>query len=136
MTPAYEGPLPTIDAETRPFWEAAKAGKLRLPRCTACGKFHFYPRPFCPHCYHRGVEWADVSGRGTVHSFYVAHRPAHPAFKDRVPYVVALVDLAEGPRMMTNIVDCPPEAVSIGMPVQVVFRKLTEDVILPCFRPA
>lgn len=76
-----------------------------------------------------------MSGRGTVYSFYVAHRPAHPAFRDRVPYVVALVDLEEGPRMMTNIVDCPPEDVHIGMPVEVVFRDVTEDITLPCFRP-
>lgn len=136
MRQVYDGPLPAVDPESRPFWEAAKAHRLRLPRCTACGKFHFYPRSFCVHCHHRHIEWADVSGRGTVYSYYVAHRPAHPAFQDRVPYVVALVDLEEGPRMLTNIVDCPPEQVRIGMPVEVVFRDVTEEISLPCFRPA
>lgn len=132
--PAYGKPLPQPTSITRPFWEAARAHRLAIQGCASCGRYVFYPRPFCPHC---GGElaWSDVSGRGTVYSFTVARRPTARAFEPDVPYVIAIVELAEGPRLTTNVVGCAPEAVRIGMAVQVRFEDVTEEVTLVKFRP-
>ncbi len=128
-------PLPLIDAETEPFWRAAKERRLSIPRCLDCGKHHFYPRVLCPHCHSERLEWVDVSGQGTIYSFTVARKPAGPAFAAEVPYVIALVDLADGPRMMTNIVTATPDAVRIGDLVEVLFEDIAPEVTLPKFRP-
>ena len=125
-----ERPYPELDAETRPFWEALAQGRFEVQRCTACGKHVFYPRLVCPHCGGGPLEWVSASGRGTVHSFTVVHR-APPAFAAEVPYVVALVDLEEGPRMMTRLLGAEPAEVHIGMPVQVAIEG---DPPLPYFR--
>ncbi len=130
----YEKPLPVIDNETRPFWEAAKAHKLVLQQCGGCGKYVYYPRAICPHCHADSLEWKDVSGEGTIHTFTVARRPAGPAFKPDLPYVVALIDLKEGPRMMSNIVTEDVDSVKIGQAVTVVFEDVTDEVTLPKFR--
>lgn len=123
-------PYPELDPETRPFWEALAEGRFELQRCTACGRHVFYPRLVCPHCGGGPLEWVSASGRGTVHSFTVVHR-APPAFAAEVPYVVALVDLEEGPRMMTRLLGAEPAEVHIGMPVQVAIEG---DPPLPYFR--
>jgi uncharacterized OB-fold protein len=113
--------LPEADAFTRPFWEAAAAGRLLLRRCGACGRAHHYPREFCPYCWSEDVEWEEASGRATLYTWSVVHRNDLPPFGARVPYTAAVVDLAEGPRMMTELVDCPePRA---GMAVEVTFRR-------------
>ena len=130
----YEKPLPVIDAESAPFWEAAKAHKLVLQHCTDCGKFIHYPRAVCPHCNGQNLDWRDVSGEGTIHSFTVARRPAGPAFKEDVPYVIVLVDLKEGPRMMSNLVTGDVDGVKIGQAVEVVFDDVTGEITLPKFR--
>lgn len=127
--------LPAPDESTEPYWAATKEGKLLLKRCGACGRHHFYPRPFCPHCWSEDVDWVEASGRGSVYTFSVVRVNDLPPFGERVPYVTAIVDLDEGPRLMTNIVDCEPEDVSIGMPVEVTFREQTEDFTLAQFRP-
>lgn len=129
----YEKPLPVVDTESRPFWEAAKAHKLILQHCSGCGKFVFYPRAVCPHCYAEGLAWKEAAGEGTIHSFTVARRPAGPAFKESVPYVIALIDLKEGPRMMTNIVTDDVDSVRIGQSVKVVFDDVTDEITLPKF---
>lgn len=128
--------LPTPDPSTQPWWDAAREGRLLVKRCADCGRAHFYPRPFCPHCWSANVAWEQASGRGTLYTWSVVHQNDLPPFNERVPYVAAIVELEEGPRMMTNIVDCDPAALAVGMPVEVTFRPATDDVTLPVFRPA
>jgi uncharacterized OB-fold protein len=127
--------LPTPDLETQPYWDAAKEGKLLIKRCSACGRAHFYPRPFCPHCWSDDVEWEEASGRATLYTFSIIRRNDLPPFPDRVPYVAAVVDLEEGPRMMTNVEGCDPEEVEIGMDLMVAFRE-EDDFAIPVFRKA
>lgn len=133
----YAGPLPTPTPETRPFWEAAKRHELLLPRCRQCGPFFFYPRATCPRCLTTDIEWKAVSGRGTLHTFTIVHRGARN-FPLPSPYVMAIVELDEGPRMMTNLVGVKPdpETLEIGMPVEVTWADVTPEVTLPHFRPA
>lgn len=132
----YAKPLPVPDADTRPFWEAAKQHKLSIQKCGACGKHVFYPRRYCNHCNSAApLEWVEAKGTGTVYTYTVARRPASRAFEGDVPYVVALIDLDEGARMMSGIVGCPVEQVKIGMRVRVVFDDVTPDISLPKFTP-
>jgi uncharacterized OB-fold protein len=121
-----------------PYWDAARRHELVIQRCCACERHVFYPRPTCPHCGAHDLAWVPASGRGTVHTFTVARRPTHPAFADRVPYVIAIVELEEGPRLTTNIVGCEPDDVHIDMPVQVTYEDLEDEnaTTLPVFRPA
>jgi uncharacterized protein len=135
--PEYTGPLPVPTPETRPFWEAARRHELHLRRCRACGRHHFYPRGACPHCLSADLEWQRVSGRGTLHTFTVVHRGARN-YPLPSPYVLAVVELAEGPRLMSNLigVEADPAHIRIGMPVEVVFDDVTPEIALPRFRPA
>ena len=127
--------LPTPDDASRPFWTATQEGKLLIGRCAACGRAHYYPRPFCPHCWSDQVGWEEASGRATLYTWSVVYQNDLPPFPGRVPYVAAIVDLDEGPRMMTNVVDCPFEQLSIGMSLEVTFRQETDEITLPVFRP-
>ncbi len=131
---SYDKPLPVIDHDSAPYWDAAREGRLDIPLCNACGKHHFYPRAICPHCYSSDLKFDTVSGRGTVHTYTIARRPAGPAYSDEVPYVVALIDLEEGPRMMSRIETDDPESVRIDAPVEVTFFKATDEVTLPFFK--
>ena len=126
-------PLPRPTPETQHFWEGTQAGKLLLQTCADCQNTYFPPRPFCPACASRSVKVVEASGDASLYSYVIHHRP-HPAFDG--PYSIAVVTLAEGPRMMTNIVDCDPESVTIGMDVTVTFDDVTEDITLPKFRPS
>lgn len=128
--------LPQPSAVSQPFWEAARRHELVLQHCSACGRHVFYPRYNCPHCGGRDLTWVKASGRGKVYAYTVARRPTHPAFADRVPYVIAIVELEEGPRMTTNIVDCDPDSVHIDMPVEVSFEDSSDEISLAMFRPA
>lgn len=130
-----ERPLPRPTPETAHFWEGTRAGELRLQRCRSCSGSYFPPRPFCPACGHREVEVYRASGRARLHSYVINHRPA-PGFE--APYSIAVVELEEGPRMMTNIVDCPqtPEALVLDMPVEVRFEAVSDEISLPLFRPS
>jgi len=125
-------PQPT--PETQHFWDGTRAGELRLQRCNACGKVYFPPRPFCPTCAAREVSVFAASGKGRLYSYVIHHRPV-PGFTP--PYAIAVVELEEGPRLMTNIIDCPqtPEALVLDMPVEVAFEKLDDEITLPLFRP-
>ncbi|MDB5812269.1 MAG: putative nucleic-acid-binding protein containing a Zn-ribbon [Betaproteobacteria bacterium] len=133
---AADRPLPSPDAATTPYWDAAREGRLVMPRCEDCGRYHFYPRTLCPHCSSPKLKWTDVSGDGEVYSFTVIHRAPSPAFATAVPYVVASVKLAEGPHLMTNVIGVAPEAVRVGMPVKAIFQKFSEQITLPMFQPA
>jgi len=127
-------PIPT--PETQHFWDGTKAGELRLQRCDACDHVYFPPRPFCPACASRKVSVFPASGKATLYSYVINHRPPAPGFTP--PYAIAVVTLEEGPRMMTNIVDCPqtPEALVLDMPLKVKFEKLDDAITLPLFAPA
>ena len=129
-------PVPDVDATLAPYFTAAKERRLVVQRCTGCGALRFPPRELCSACLSNGVEWTDVSGRGAVFSFNVMHQIYHPAFAPEVPYAVVVVKLAEGPKLVSNVVDCPPHEVRIGMPVEVVFEDVAPDVTLPKFRRA
>lgn len=127
-------PRPVINQDNAFFWEGVKRKELLIQRCAGCGVLRHPPRPMCPSC--QSLEWNTVtaSGRGTVHSFVVIHHPPFPPFD--YPHVVALVDLAEGTRLVANLIDLDPKAVKIGMPVRVDFVAVDEELILPQFRPA
>jgi uncharacterized OB-fold protein len=128
--------LPQPDLDTQPFWDATREGRLLIKRCADCGRAHFYPRPFCPHCWSEAVDWEEASGRATLYTWSVVRRNDLPPFPERVPYVAAVVDLAEGPRMMTNVVDCDFDAIEIGMALEAVFHPTSDDVTIVQFRPA
>jgi hypothetical protein len=128
-------PLPLMTFDAVPYWQGCREGRLLLQRCSDCSSRQFYPRALCVCCGGVRLEFVEVSGRGVVHAFTICHRPLSARFAG-APYVVALVDLEEGPRMMTNIVGCPESEVRIGMDVQVSFQHLGEDVVIPVFEPA
>ena len=138
MAAEYSKPLPRpLNPElTRPFWEAAKRHELVMPRCKTCDQLFFYPRSECPRCLGSDLEWVRVSGRGWLHSFTIINQPANAAFRDDVPYVYAVVQLIEGPRMISNLVECDVESVSVDMPVEVVFDDVTPEWTLVKFKPA
>jgi len=121
------------DGDTQPYWDAAKQHRLSIQRCQDCQRAIFYPRSVCPYCMSDRLAWIDASGRGTIYSYTVVHR-SPGQFKDDVPYVVALIDLEEGVRMMSNVVDCAPSDVRIGASVVVVFDDVTTEISLPKFR--
>ena len=132
-TPARARPVPT--PETQHYWEGAKAGELRLQRCDECANAYFPPRPFCPSCGCRKVSVFRASGKATLYSYVIHHRPV-PGFTP--PYAIAVVELEEGPRLMSNIVDCPqtPEALVLDMKLEVTFETIDDKITLPQFRPA
>jgi uncharacterized OB-fold protein len=129
--PATPKPTP----ETAQFWEGTRAGELRLQRCLDCEHVYFPPRPFCPKCARGRVEWFRASGRGTLYSYVISQSP--PPFWGTGPQSCALVTLAEGPRLVSCIVDCPqtPQVLQLDMPLEVMFRKMSDEISLPVFRP-
>lgn len=130
----YQKPLPRPSPISRPFWEAARRHELMLQRCGACGNFIYYPRARCPDCLSDRLEWTRCSGRGTLYSYTVVHRTPVRAFAGE-PYVLAIVELAEGPRMTTNIIG-PHDGLEVGMAVKAVFDDVTPDCTLVKFAPA
>ncbi|MDP1692033.1 MAG: Zn-ribbon domain-containing OB-fold protein [Burkholderiaceae bacterium] len=132
---AHVKPLPTPDSDSRAYWQGLKDGQLLLQHCTACGHVQFYQQAICRHCGSESLEHRAASGRGTVHSFSVVHRAPGPAFKRDTPYAVLLVELAEGPRMISSLVDADPMAVQFDMPVELVCEAINDQVVLPRFRP-
>lgn len=122
-------PAPAVYPETKAFWDAAAAGRLLIKKCSSCGEAYFYPRPLCPFCFSERTEWLPTSGRGTIYSYSIMR-------KAPVPYAIAYVTLAEGPTMMTNIVDCAFEAIRIGLAVKLVFKPTDGGPPVPMFTPA
>ncbi|TVR07182.1 MAG: hypothetical protein EA385_13590 [Salinarimonadaceae bacterium] len=136
---AYAKPLPAINEQSRPYWDAAKAGRLELPRCDHCGAFHTYFEPWCSHCGGEGVHWERLSGRGRIWANCRFHKVYFSGFETDVPYNVAMVELEEGPRMVTNIVGLKHDVLDempIGMEVEAVFDPVTPEVTLVRFRPS
>ena len=133
----YVKPLPKSDGTTAPFWESVKAHAMQIQRDNKNGKYFFYPRGLSPYGLHDDFSWQPVSGRGVVHAFSIVHNNRAPGFRDEIPYVVAMIELEEGARMMSNLIDVQPdpEHVKIGMPVEVVYEDVTDEVTLPKFRP-
>jgi uncharacterized OB-fold protein len=125
---------PAYSELAAPYWEAAAEGRMVIQGCVDCGAAIFPPRPLCPACWSSAVEWRDASGRASVESFSVVHRAPNESFVAEVPYVVALVRLDEGPRLMTNVIGCDPDDVRIDMRVRVVYTEYT-DFVLPQFEP-
>ena len=129
----YAKPIPTITSEMRPFFAAAKRHQLCIQRCTAGGTPRFPARAICSECLSPNAEWVAVSGRGEVFSFNVMHQVYHPGFAAEVPYAVVVIKLAEGAKMISNLVGVSPHAIRIGMPVRVVFEDITDEITLPKF---
>lgn len=134
----YTKPLPVPDPVTKPYWDSVKAHAMQLQQCGDCGKFVFYPRAVCPHCFSRNLQWTPVSGRGKIYGFTISHQKKMPNFGADVPYTIAVVELAEGVRMMTNIVgvEADPSKIKVGMGVVVQYDDVTDAITLPKFRPA
>ena len=126
-------PLPYLYEDDLPFWEGARDGELRLPRCRGCSETWWPASPVCPRCLSDDVEWYATSGRGQLHSWVVFHKVYYGGLE--TPYNVAWVELEEGPRVTSRIVDAAPDQLRIGLPVEVVFERLTDEVTLPGFRP-
>jgi uncharacterized OB-fold protein len=133
-----ERPLPQpITPETKPFWDGLREQKLMIPKCNDCGRAFFYPRIVCPLCHSRNVGWIQASGRGRLYSFEIAYQTIGRTFKVKPPYVLAMVELEEGPRMLSNLINVEPDPKKIrcDMPVEIVYEKLTDEVTLPLFQP-
>jgi uncharacterized protein len=130
----YDLPIP--DDYTQAWWDATAEGRLLIARCGSCGEAHYYPRPFCPRCGAEDVGWEDAAGDAVLYTWSVVHRNDLPPFRDKVPYVAAVVDLAEGPRMMTNVVGADPGDLRVGMALRVEFEELDDGFHIPVFRPA
>lgn len=128
--------VPGITELTAPYWDAAREGRLVVQECRTCGKAWHPPLPRCPHCHCADLGWRPVSGNGTVYTYTVVRHPTHFAFADKIPYVLALVELAEGPRLVTALQGIEPGEVQAGQPVHVVFREVADGVTLPYFEPA
>lgn len=128
--------LPTIEDETRPFWDALNEGRLMVAQCGSCRKVHYYPRPMCPSCWSEDVSLVEVTGRGTLYTWSTVYVNDLPPFNTKVPYVAAQVDLEEGVRLTTMVVDVAPHDLQIGMKLQVRFEAISDDVTIPVFAPA
>ena len=134
MNTVIEGkPVPHPDPTSQPYWDGAAAGRLRLQRCTACGKFRHYPQLVCAHCYSLDAEWVEAGGLGTVHSWTVAQHAFLAAFKADLPYTLVIVDLAEGPRALGRLDPSAQPLLRIGLPVRITFERNEDGVALPMF---
>ena len=127
-------PLPELEGHSKEFYDWCAKGELRFQRCTSCQAWRHVPREMCAKCGSSDWEWAKSSGRGTVFTWTVAERPMHPAFADAVPYAPVVVEMDERVRVVSEIIDCEPGELEIGMRVEVAFAKVSDDVTLPKFR--
>ena len=132
---AYTLPVPTADEASEPFFRGARERRLMLLRCAQCGRHRLPGRERCADCWSTDAEWAQASGRGKLYTFGIMHQQYHPAFADVVPYNYAIVELEEGPRLVTNIVGCPNEELRVDMPVEAVYDDVSEETTLVRFRP-
>ncbi len=130
-----EKPMPEASSWSEPFWESTREGKLKIQKCVDCGMYIFYPRLICPGCFSENIEWVETSGKGKIYSFTVVVNNAPTPFLEDMPFVIAIVRLEEGVQMLTNIVGCDPEEVQCDMPVEVTFKKVSEEFTLPLFKP-
>jgi uncharacterized OB-fold protein len=128
-------PIPPMNPWAEPFWAGTREGKLVIQKCADCGKHVFYPRRVSPSCFSERLDWVEASGRGTVYSHTLVQNNPPSAFIEDLPFTIAIVELEEGVRMMTNVVECDPESVYCDMPVEVTFERLTDEITLPKFKP-
>ncbi len=135
MSADYTKPLPAVSNLNRPYWEGLVRRELRLQRCNKCSRVWYPPGPWCPACWSEDHTWSALSGRGRVSSWVVFHQAYFPSFADELPYNVAEVELDEGPRLLTNLVDVAEDEIRIGLPVEIVYDTVVEDVTLAKFRP-
>ena len=133
MTTQYQKPTPEINDENRAFWEGCRQGEFRVQKCSNCGHIR-HLSPACPQCLKAEHEWVAASGRGTVYSWIVVHQRYNRAFEEDLPYNVTIVELDEGPRMVTSLVDVENQDIKAGTPVEVVFDRVTEEITLPKFK--
>ena len=126
---------PPVTETTQPFWDGTREKRFLVQWCVDCAQPVFFPREVCPGCLGTNLEWRPSTGRGVVHAVTVEYKPQNPAMADRAPYAVALVDLDDGIRMLSNVVGCPPEEITVGMPVQVTWEELSDGRNLPLFEP-
>lgn len=127
-------PRPRPDLDTAPFWDGCAQGRFLVPTCGDCGRPRWPPGPMCPGCRSTATDWVAAAGRGRVYSWVVATHPVDPVLADQVPYVVAMIDLPEGIRVVGNVLGCEPAEVTAGMAVELVFENAAGDVRLPNFR--
>ena len=132
----YAKPLPAVNSENAPYWQYAKKHELRMQQCAGCGYIRFPPGILCPKCHSMDAQWVRLTGRGEIYSYIVYHHAYHPAFRNDLPYAVAIIKLAEGPRMESNIIGCRMEDLKVGLPVELCFDDVTDEISLPKFKPA
>ncbi|MBP8926492.1 MAG: Zn-ribbon domain-containing OB-fold protein [Pseudomonadales bacterium] len=132
----YDKPVPSTDGMTKEFYSFCRSGELRFQKCSGCGKWRHVPRLMCAQCGSWEWEWARSSGKGKLFTWTVVERPMHPGFVDDIPYAPAMIELEEGVRMISWVIDCPPDQLLRGMPVEVVFQQIDEELTLPKFRRA
>jgi uncharacterized OB-fold protein len=132
----YTLPVPVADEASAPFYEGARGGRLMIERCTSCGRHRLPGRERCVDCWSEDAEWVQASGRGRLYTFGIMHQQYHPAFADVLPYNYAIVELEEGPRLVTNIVECANGALRVDMPVTAAFDPVSDETTLVRFRPA
>jgi uncharacterized OB-fold protein len=131
----YTKPIPKINEDSRPFWEGCGAHELRFQKCNQCGHVRWPPAIICPECHGEDTVWITAAGHGRVYTYVVYHVAYHPGFKGELPYVVAIVELDEGPHIYTNIIECSTDEVYCDMTVEVVWDDVTTELTLPKFRP-
>ena len=132
----YEKPLPVINEDNAQYWDYCQKHELRMQKCTGCGYIRFPVSIVCPKCHSMEAEWTQLSGQGKVYSYVIYQMAYHPSYKEDIPYAVAIIQLAEEPRMESNITNCKLEDIKIDMPVEVYFDDVTENISLPKFKPA
>ncbi len=136
MTGTVQKFMPASNPETAPFWEACREQRLLIQHCSHCDQYQFYPRMLCVNCMQANPDWYQASGRGKVKSWTVVRTPVSPAYADMTPYVIALIELDEGPTMMSQLRDCADSSLQSGMRVKVVFEAWSEQITMPLFIPA
>ena len=127
---------PEIDQDSAPYWASVKEHKAKIQKCNSCGKYRFPPSPSCYYCGSPDGSWESIAGKGALYSWIVVHHPVDKRFASEVPFVVALVELAEGPRIVGRMYECRPEDMKAGMPVQVQYRNVDSELTLINFKPA
>ena len=132
----YGKPLPVIQPFTEAFWEGTRNGELLVQTCNDCDARIFFPRRQCPDCWSENLGWIKAGGRAVIYAFSITYEGVEEPFREDLPIVLAWVDLPEGIRMQTNIIDCDPDSVAIGQEVEVVFKQVADEITLPYFRPA
>ncbi len=135
MTLPYQKPLPQPDADTAPFWAGCREHKLLFQKCASCGHVRWPPSIICPVCHAPDTEWITASGKGSVYTFTVFHTALHEAFLQDIPYVTAVIELEEGPHLLSNIIECEHSNIRCGMPVAVTWEDINEEFSLPKFKP-